>query len=203
MVHLEEEASEIGIAGDSVLVQAVQRGRESYRPFKPQTEAEAKGYKLGLDLFLGDNGIKDLVAVDQIVSGDMNFQKGFFEKFNQWMHYLSEGDDLHSVYNRIADGYMKSCRNGSIPESEYMSFLNGSLLASEVVINCVNSLVEDGIVVGDLQDQLLLDKRTLFDRKDNPTKFGTTDHLRQMFSEEEVTGLLDLKYRMLSGELNN
>jgi len=120
-----------------------------------------------------------------------------------YLTYLNEGEYLYGPYSNKADLIMAKARDGASSEKTYTDYLNGSLLASQIIIDLIRMEQKQGVITGELEGQLCLDRLQLFERLENPTEYGSIAHLRQKFSEGEVTGLLTLKERRLHGDLEN
>lgn len=134
-IDLPREAEQIEKSEDRLRKYALERGKDGVTNFYPD-DSLIGAYRTGLNLVFQKNGWGDLIAAEEVVTGDISLQQGFFNRLSIPPPPMFTSEDAESARQRQQqlDNYRKTLRqfkaihNAGI-EIGYRSYLRGSLIA--------------------------------------------------------------------------
>lgn len=144
--ELENRAEEIEHAGDWITTNALNRGKNGVGKFYPSDKARIDAYRTGLNLFFQSNDLKDYIVAEEVVTGDISLQQGFFDRFRipSSIFPSKEGEYTRQMY---FDNYQRNLKqiqglqNAGV-DVGYSSYLRGALIAIRVQSAVMKESVE-------------------------------------------------------------
>lgn len=123
-------------SGDWNVTNALNRGKNGAGYFYPNAKASIEAYRTGLNLFFQSSGLKDYIAAEEVVTGDISLQQGFFDRFRiEPPIFLSKNSAQTREFSLTA--YQEALRQFQSLQIAgidvgYSSYLKGALIAIRV-----------------------------------------------------------------------
>lgn len=150
-MEIHNKVEQIEMSGDWIEKHALDMGKRGVTSFCPSGDRRVEAYRTGLDLFFQKNGWKDYIVAEEVVTGDVSLQQGFFDRFRiEYPIFLSKEEE--SVRQMNLTNYQKNLeqfrnlQNAGI-EVGYISYLRGALIAMRVRDAALRKTVGDLLAI--------------------------------------------------------
>lgn len=148
-MEIQNRAKQIEKSGDWMATLALNRGKKGVTDFYPPDDRRIEAYRTGLNLFFQKSGWDNHFVAEEVVTGDIALQQGFFNRFRIRFPISLVPISKEEEANRQIDidSYQRTLRqyrnfNNKGIDIGYSSYLRGALIAIRVQRTTIRESIE-------------------------------------------------------------